>query len=324
MTKANVGIVGGAGYTAGELLRLLVHHPHVAIAWVHSNSMADRPVAEVHQDLVGDTELLFTNTLPFTDIDVLYLCMGHGASVEFLTKYRVPDHVRIIDLSQDFRITDPSHGFVYGLPELQRVRIQEATRVANPGCFATCLQLGLLPLAQAGWLRDDVHIHAITGSTGAGQRPTDTGHFSWRNNNVSVYKAFRHQHLREITQSVKSLQTDFSRALNFIPVRGNFTRGIFATLYTKLDVPLKTVREQYEQFYQDAPFIALTESNPHLKQVVNTNKGIVFLEKIDDKLMIVSIIDNLLKGASGQAVQNMNLMMGWEEAAGLRLKAGYF
>ena len=324
MTKASVGIVGGAGYTAGELLRLLIHHPNTTIAWVHSQSMAGREVAEVHQDLVGDTELLFTDALSFAAVDVLFLCMGHGASAEFLSRHKVPDHVRIIDLSQDFRIVDPSHNFVYGLPELQKVRIREATRIANPGCFATCIQLGLLPLAQAGLLHDEVHIHAITGSTGAGQRPTDTGHFSWRNNNVSVYKAFRHQHLREITQSIKSLQSDFSHALNFIPVRGNFTRGIFATLYTQLDAPLETVRAQYEQFYQDAPFVVLTESNPHLKQVVNTNKGIVYLDKVDDKLMIVSMIDNLLKGASGQAVQNLNLMMGWEETAGLRLKATYF
>lgn len=324
MKKANVGIVGGAGYTAGELLRLLVHHPYATTSWVHSSSKAGQFVTEVHQDLVGDTDLVFTDRLNFADADVLFLCMGHGASAEFLSKHKVPDHLRIIDLSQDFRMADPSHTFVYGLPELQKSRIREATRIANPGCFATCIQLGLLPLAQAGLLHDEVHIHAITGSTGAGQRPTDTGHFSWRNNNVSVYKAFRHQHLREITQSVKSLQSDFSHTLNFIPVRGNFTRGIFATLYMKMDAPLETIQQQYEQFYQDAPFVALTGNNPHLKQVVNTNKGIVYLEKIDDKLMIVSMIDNLLKGASGQAVQNLNLMMGWEETAGLQLKAGYF
>ena len=324
MDKAAIGIVGGAGYTAGELIRLLVNHPWAEIAWVHSSSMAGRSVADVHQDLVGETGLVFTDALDFSKIDVLFLCMGHGASVEFLAANAMPDGLKIIDLSQDFRLADPSHTFVYGLPEVQKKRIREATRIANPGCFATAIQLGLLPLAQAGWLRDEVHIHGITGSTGAGQRPTDTGHFSWRNNNVSVYKPFRHQHLQEITQSVKSLQPDFNHALNFIPVRGNFTRGIFVTQYTTLDVPFETVRDQYQRFYQEAPFVTVTDVNPHLKQVVNTNKGVVYLEEQEDKILIISMIDNLLKGASGQAVQNMNLMMGWEETAGLRLKAGYF
>ena len=324
MNKARIGIVGGAGYTAGELLRLLVNHPQAEVAWVHSHSMAGRPVIEIHQDLLGDTELSFTDTLHWSAVDVLFLCMGHGASAAFFAEHAVPAHLKVVDLSQDYRIADPSHSFVYGLPELQKERIQSADRVANPGCFATCIQLGLLPLAKAGLLRDEVHIHGITGSTGAGQRPTETGHFSWRNNNVSVYKAFRHQHLREITQSVVSVQPDFKRALNFIPIRGNFTRGIFTTLYTSLDTPLDLVREHYERFYQEAPFVNVTDTNPHLKQVVNTNKGIVYLEQQDDKLLIVSMIDNLLKGASGQAVQNLNLMMGWEETAGLQLKAGYF
>ena len=324
MKKASIGIVGGAGYTAGELLRLLLHHPYVDIAWVHSTSQAGRPVADVHQDPVGETSQSFTDALDWESADGLFLCMGHGASAEFLSTHAVPDHLKIIDLSQDFRWTDSSHDFVYGLPELQRARIREAQRIANPGCFATAIQLGLLPLAQAGWLQDEVHIHGITGSTGAGQKPTNTGHFSWRNNNVSVYKAFNHQHLREITQSVRRLQPDFQQALNFIPVRGNFTRGIFATMYTITDEPLDTVRAHYEQFYRTAPFVTVTPTNPHLKQVVNTNKGVVYLEKNGDKLLVISMIDNLLKGASGQAVQNLNLMMGWEEAAGLRLKAGYF
>ena len=324
MKKKSIGIVGGAGYTAGELIRLLLHHPYVRIAWIHSHSQAGQPVATVHQDLVGDTALAFTDTLDFDTVDALFLCMGHGASAEFLADHTVPDHLSIIDLSQDFRLADPSHSFVYGLPELQRERIREATRIANPGCFATCIQLGLLPLAQAGWLQDEVHIHGITGSTGAGQRPTETGHFSWRNNNVSVYKAFRHQHLREITQSVRSLQPDFHQALNFIPVRGNFTRGIFVTLYTSLNESLEVARTHYQRFYQEAPFVTVTDTNPHLKQVVNTNKGVVYLEENDGKLLVISMIDNLLKGASGQAVQNLNLMMDWEETTGLRLKAGYF
>ena len=322
--KTRVGIVGGAGYTAGELLRLLVHHPHTEIAWVHSSSQAGHPVADTHQDLLGETELLFTGRIAFQEIEVLFLCMGHGASATFMNEQDVPNDLKIIDLSQDFRLSDSSHTFVYGLPELQRARIQEATRIANPGCFATAIQLGLLPLAQAGLLSDEVHIHGITGSTGAGQRPSNTGHFSWRNNNVSVYKAFQHQHLREITQSVKHLQPTFDQALNFIPVRGNFTRGIFITLYTRLDVAIESVREQYERFYQDAPFVTITNTNPHLKQVVNTNKGVVYLEQQPGKVLVISMIDNLLKGASGQAVQNLNLMMGWEETAGLRLKAGYF
>ena len=324
MNQATIGIVGGAGYTAGELVRLLLHHPYAEIAWVHSHSQAGQPVAHVHQDLVGDTNLVFTDTLNLDAIDALFLCTGHGASAEFMEQHTVPKSLKIIDLSQDFRLADPSHSFVYGLPELQRERIREATRIANPGCFATAIQLGLLPLAQAGWLRDEVHIHGITGSTGAGQRPTDTGHFSWRNNNVSVYKAFRHQHLREIAQSVRSLQPDFRPALNFIPVRGNFTRGIFVTLYTSLNESLDTVRAHYERFYMDAPFVTVTRTNPHLKQVVNTNKGIVYLEQQDDQVLIISMIDNLLKGASGQAVQNLNLLMDWEETTGLQLKAGYF
>ena len=324
MNSARIGIVGGAGYTAGELLRLLVHHPYAEIGWIHSNSMAGRPVSDVHQDLLGDTDLLFTDALSWSEVDVLFLCMGHGASATFLAEQSVPDRLKIVDLSQDFRIADSSHTFVYGLPELQREHIQGADRIANPGCFATCIQLGLLPLAKAGLLQDEVHIHGITGSTGAGQRPTETGHFSWRNNNVSVYKAFRHQHLKEITQSVRSLQPGFNHALNFIPVRGNFTRGIFTTLYTSLNASWDTVRTHYERFYESAPFVTLTNTNPHLKQVVNTNKGIVYIEEQEGKLLIVSMIDNLLKGASGQAVQNLNLMMGWEETAGLQLKAGYF
>ena len=324
MTKARIGIVGGAGYTAGELVRLLINHPHAEVGWVHSSSQAGRAVAEVHQDLVGETDLRFSSELAWDAVDALFLCGGHGASAKFLDQYAVPDRIKIIDLSQDFRIEDSTHNFVYGLPELQRDRIRQATRVANPGCFATCIQLGLLPLAKDHRLTNDLHIHAITGSTGAGQQPSDTTHFSWRSNNVSVYKAFRHQHLREIIQSVQQLQPDFAHSLNFIPVRGNFARGIFASLYTETKLTTEEAQALFEQYYQAMPFVTVTTTNPHLKQVVNTNKAVVYVEAIDGKLLIVSMVDNLVKGASGQAVQNLNLMMGWEETAGLRLKAGYF
>ena len=324
MSKASIGIVGGAGYTAGELLRILINHPYTEISWVHSQSQSGKPITAVHQDLIGETELVFTKVLNWSAIDVLFLCGGHGASQTFFQQYDVPDKISIIDLSQDFRMDGPDHSFVYGLPELHKVRIKGARKIANPGCFATCIQLGLLPLAQAGLLSSDIHIHAITGSTGAGQQPTSTSHFSWRNNNISVYKAFRHQHLREINQSLTGLQPDYSDKLNFLPIRGNFTRGIFASLYTTLDASLSQTQDIYRQFYQGSPFVHLTDTNPNLKQVVNTNKGIVYLEQHEDTLLVISMIDNLLKGASGQAVQNLNLMMGWEETAGLRLKSSVF
>ncbi|WKN43113.1 N-acetyl-gamma-glutamyl-phosphate reductase [Tunicatimonas pelagia] len=324
MTKAKVGIVGGAGYTAGELIRILLNHPQAEIGWVHSQSQGGKPVTTVHQDLLGEIELAFTAELDWSVIDILFLCSGHGASQAFLQENTVPDSIRIVDLSQDFRLADPSHNYVYGLPELNKNQIKETSWVANPGCFATCIQLGILPLAHAGLLSDDVHIHAITGSTGAGQKPTATSHFSWRNNNISVYKAFRHQHLREINQSLLSLQPNYSAKLNFLPVRGNFTRGIFASLYTAVSIKLEEAQELYRQFYEDSPFVFVAETHPHLKQVVNTNKGIIYLEQHDDTLLIISMIDNLLKGASGQAVQNMNLMMGWDETAGLRLKSSMF
>ena len=324
MSKARIGIVGGAGYTAGELLRLLVQHPQAEVVWMHSSSQAGRAVAEVHQDLVGETTLRFSSELGWDAVDALFLCGGHGASAKFMQENAVPDRLKIIDLSQDFRAEDASHTFRYGLPELQRDRIKRAHRVANPGCFATAIQLGLLPLAKDHQLSNDVHIHAITGSTGAGQQPTDTTHFSWRSNNVSVYKAFRHQHLREIGQSVRRLQPDFGHALNFVPVRGNFARGIFASLYTETPLTTEAARDLFERYYQDMPFVTVTATNPHLKQVVNTNKAVVYVEVVNGKLLIVSMIDNLIKGASGQAIQNLNLMMGWDEAAGLRLKAAYF
>lgn len=324
MTKANIGIVGGAGYTAGELLRILINHPLVDITWVHSRSQAGKSITTVHQDLIGEFELVFTSTIDWSAIDVLFLCGGHGASRSFLEKETVPDTVKIIDLSQDFRIADPAHNFVYGLPELHKDQLREAQQVANPGCFATCLQLGLLPLASAGLLKKNVHINAITGSTGAGQQPTATSHFSWRNNNISVYKPFRHQHLREINQSLRELQPDFVGKLQFLPVRGNFTRGIFASMYTSIEATLAEVQPLYQRFYQDEPFVHLTDENPYLKQVVNTNKCIIHFEQYEDTLLIISMIDNLLKGASGQAVQNLNLMMGWEETVGLQLKGSFF
>jgi N-acetyl-gamma-glutamyl-phosphate reductase len=321
--KISVGVIGGAGYTAGELLRLLVHHPNVEISFVHSKSNAGNPLHHVHADLLGDAELSFSAQFHY-DIDMLILCVGHGEAKVFWKKNEIPEHVKVIDLSQDFRIAAASHHFVYGLPELHKNRIREAHYVANPGCFATCLQLGLLPLAYAGALQYDVHINAITGSTGAGQQPSATSHFSWRNNNISVYKAFKHQHLREIQQSLNFLQEGMTSKLHFLPVRGNFTRGIFASLYTQVDLPLDQSLKLYRSFYEDSPFVHVTENNPHLKQVVNTNKGIIYLERHGDTLLVISMIDNLLKGASGQAVQNMNLMFGLEEAAGLQLKASSF
>lgn len=320
--KIRVGIVGGAGYTAGELLRILIHHPNADITFVNSSSNAGNPVADIHEGLIGETGLQFTSELPLNDIDVLFLCSAHGDSRKFLEAHQVPANVKIIDLAQDFR--DESDGFVYGLPELNRKRIQTADRIANPGCFATAIQVALLPLAAAGLLKDDVHVNAITGSTGAGVKPSATSHFSWRNNNISIYKAFEHQHLKEIGQSIRQLQADFTHNIDFIPVRGDFTRGIFVTAYTKCDLPDEEARQLYEKFYADAAFTFVAQRNPDLKQVVNTNKAIVHTEKHGDKLLVVSMIDNLLKGASGQAVQNMNLIFGLDEKAGLNLKAGGF
>lgn len=323
MKKVNIGIVGGAGYTGGELIRILLHHPQAEIKFVHSNSNADRPVSQVHTDLLGETDLVFSSDLS-DDIGVLFLCTGHGTSKTFLKENKLGSHIKVIDLSQDFRMADETHTFVYGLPELHYSQIKEAQYIANPGCFATCIQLGLLPLAYQQWIKDDIHVNAITGSTGAGQKLAETSHFSWRNNNVSIYKPFQHQHLKEIRQSLQSLQPEFNQPLHFIPVRGNFTRGILASMYTKMEQPLEEIREVYQQFYAQAPFVHVSKENPHLKQIVNTNKCILYLEKHGDMLLIVSMIDNLLKGASGQAVQNMNLMFGLEETLGLQLKASFF
>ncbi|HEY5509203.1 MAG TPA: N-acetyl-gamma-glutamyl-phosphate reductase [Paludibacter sp.] len=321
MTKIKVGVIGGAGYTAGELLRILIHHPAVEIVFVNSSSNAGNPIADIHSGLIGETDLVFTSELPFAEVDALFLCSAHGDSKKFMDNNSIPTSIKIIDLSTDYRAKSPSHDFVYGLPELNREDIRAATHIANPGCFATAIQLALFPLAAAGLLTDDIHVNAITGSTGAGVKPSDTSHFSWRNNNISIYKPFGHQHLEEIGQSIRQLQPDFIKAVNFIPVRGNFPRGIYVTAYTHCTLSLTEATDLYKEFYKNAAFTFVTDKNPDMKQVVNTNKGIVYLEKHGDKLLIVSMIDNLLKGASGQAVQNMNLMFGLDEKMGLGLKA---
>lgn len=322
INKLIVGIVGGAGYTAGELLRILVNHPFVEIAFVHSNSQAGKDVASIHTDLQGEIDLKFSDDL--MGVDALFLCMGHGASKKFMDEHLVSEKTRIIDLSQDFRLKSNSQGFIYGLPELNREKIRSAKKIANPGCFATCIELGLLPLAAAKALRGDMHISGITGSTGAGQSLSPTSHFSWRNNNVSVYKAFKHQHLLEVRESLAGLQDDFEAPIHFIPYRGNFTRGILVSSYMKTDLSEADAFDLFHDYYKSHPFTILSKENPDLKQVVNTNKALVYLEKNGDNLLVVSCIDNLLKGASGQAVQNLNLMSGWEEDTGLRLKAGAF
>jgi N-acetyl-gamma-glutamyl-phosphate reductase len=321
MTKIKVGVIGGAGYTAGELLRILINHPAVEIVFVNSSSNAGNPVTDVHSGLIGETDLVFTSELPFNEVDALFLCSAHGDSKKFLDGNNVPSSIKIIDLSTDYREKRDDHDFVYGLPELNRQEISKATRIANPGCFATAIQVALLPLAAAGLLSAEAHVNAITGSTGAGVKPSGTSHFSWRNNNISIYKAFDHQHLMEIGQSLRQLQPGFAKSINFIPVRGNFARGIYATTYTTCTLSLAEAKELYKNFYKDAAFTFVVDKNPDMKQVVNTNKAIVYLEKHGDKLLIVSMIDNLLKGASGQAVQNMNLMFGLDEKTGLGLKA---
>lgn len=317
-----VGIIGGAGYTAGELLRILLNHPQVEIVFVNSSSNAGNKLYQVHEGLIGETEMTFTDELPFDKIDAMFICSGHGDSRKFLKSHDVPQSVKIIDLSQDYR--NESDGFVYGLPEVNRERIRKATKLANPGCFATAIQIGLLPLAANGLLKGEVHTNGITGSTGAGVKPGATSHFSWRNNNISIYKAFNHQHLIEINQTLKQLQPGFNHAINFLPVRGDFARGIFVSSYIDCDLEIEEVEKIYKEFYKDAAFTFVMDANPDLKQVVNTNKGIVHVEKHGNKLLVISIIDNLLKGASGQAVQNFNLMFGLEENCGLRLKPSAF
>jgi N-acetyl-gamma-glutamyl-phosphate reductase len=331
--KIKAGIIGGAGYTGGELIRLLIHHPDIAVSFIHSRSNAGRPVHTVHQDLIGETELLFTDNLtPLADggIDVLFLCLGHGESKKFLGENKIADTIKIIDLANDFRLakdaTFGSRSFVYGLPELNRDKIKAAQNIANPGCFATTIQLGLLPLAKAGLLTD-VYTTGITGSTGAGQSLAPTSHFSWRANNIQAYKTLTHQHVPEIMESlnqVKPVDQLTIQPINFIPWRGDFTRGIFVSSTIKTDVSLEDLYKIFEDYYKTHPFANVSRDTIFLKQVVNTNKAVIQLEKVGNKLVVHSAIDNLLKGASGQAVQNMNLMCGLDESAGLKLKANYF
>mgnify|MGYP000203085128 FL=1 len=315
---AKIGIVGAAGYTGGELLRILINHPDVIITCAMSNSQAGKLVSDVHTDLLGSCSLVFTKEL--TPVDVLFICSGHGESKKFLASHSIPWHTKIIDLSTDFR--DESEGFVYGLPEFQKVKIKEATKIANPGCFATSIELALLPLAEKGLLNQDIHVSAITGSTGAGQSLSETSHFSWRNNNVSVYKTFTHQHLSEIRQTISSVQP--APKIHFIPYRGNFSRGIMANVYTNFAGSQEDAESMFDAFYQNSPFVFRSSQPVDVKQVVNTNKCFLHLEVHEGQLLITSVIDNLLKGASGQAVQNMNLMLGWDEDAGLRLKSGRY
>jgi N-acetyl-gamma-glutamyl-phosphate reductase len=321
------GIIGGAGYTAGELIRLLIHHPKVEINFVFSTSNAGNKISDVHQDLVGSLEYSFTNTIN-SDVDVLFLCLGHGNSKKFLDNNSFSDTTKIIDLGNDFRLKNDQifqeKQFVYGLPELQKEAIEKAKYIANPGCFATVIQLALLPLANANLITSDVHVNAVTGATGAGTSLSATTHFTWRDNNFSYYKPFTHQHLGEINQSVKSLQSDFDTEIVFMPNRGDFSRGIFATAYTNFEGTLEEAKILYKAFYKDAKFTFVSDKEIHLKQVVNTNKCLIHVHKHENKILVTSVIDNLLKGASGQAVQNMNLMFGFEETEGLNLKATYF
>ena len=322
MKKIRAGIIGGAGYTAGELVRILVNHPDAELAFIHSESNAGNSVASVHEGLLGDTDMVFSGSFDLSSADVLFMCGAHGRSGEFWKQYSCPTGLKVIDLAQDYR--NESCGYVYGLPEWQREKIRKADKVANPGCFATAIQLALLPPAKAGLLNSEINVNAITGSTGAGVKPGPTSHFSWRNNNISIYKVFEHQHLAEICRNLSLLSGKEVPAINFIPVRGDFARGIFATVHT--DCPLTEVEavELYRDFYRDAPFTFVSDAPIDLKSVVNTNKCVIFVEKHGNKLVISSAVDNLLKGASGQAVENMNLMCGLDPRAGLRLKASAF
>lgn len=330
-----VGILGAAGYTGGELIRLLINHPEAEIVFANSESNAGNLVAEVHEGLYGETDLKFTAEMPFDQVDVIFFCFGHGKSEAFLKEHNVPENVKIIDLAQDFRLapetvvatqqpTPAAHDFVYGLPEINESKIAVAQHVANPGCFATCIQLGLLPAAKMGLINSDVSVNAITGSTGAGQKPGATTHFSWRNNNMSIYKAFNHQHVPEIRESLKQTQGCLDAAIDFIPYRGDFARGIFATEVVKTDKPIEEIVAGYKEFYKDAKFTHYVDKAIDLKQVVNTNKCLVHVDKYGDKFLITSCIDNLLKGAVGQAVQNMNIMFGLDQTAGLKLKPSAF
>ena len=325
MKTIKVGVIGSAGFTGGELIRILVNHPNVSIDFLHSSSNAGNPISAVHKDLIGETDYIFTDEFDDSNIDVLYLCSGHGQSMKFLEENQIRNSVKIIDLSQDFRLKNNyPRSFTYGLVEAFRDEIVNAENIANPGCFATCIQLGILPLAKCGMLSDEVHISATTGSTGAGQKPTSTTHFSWRNNNFSIYKAFEHQHLKEIRQSITQMQPGFDHEINFIPYRGNFTRGILAAMYLNSAWTESEAFEIFSDYYADSPFITVTKQPVDLKMVVNSNKGVIQVEKHGSKLLITSMIDNLIKGASGQAIQNMNIMFGLDETSGLKLKSSAY
>lgn len=327
-----VGILGAAGYTGGELIRLLLNHPEVEIVFANSESNAGNKIYDVHGGLIGDTEMCFSSEMPFDKVDVLYFCFGHGKSEAFIKEHVIPENVKIIDLAQDFRIAAPTHDYVYGLPEFHKKEICGCKHLANPGCFATCIQMGLLPLAKAGLLKHDINVNAITGSTGAGQKPSGTTHFSWRSDNISIYKVFTHQHLHEIKQSLVELQGELNASIDFIPYRGDFTRGIFCTSVVRFDGEegspsnpnASQLEQMYKDFYAEAAFTHYSEKSIDLKQVVNTNKALVHVDKFGNKAVISSVIDNLLKGAVGQAVQNMNLMFGLPESCGLNLKASAF
>lgn len=322
MNKIKVGIIGGAGYTAGELLRILINHPNVEIGFVHSTSNAGNKLYSVHEGLFGETDMEFSESYDLTAVDVVFMCSGHGKSTEFWSQNQRPESLKVVDLAQDYR--DESCGYVYGLPECNRDRIKGCSLLANPGCFATAIQLGLMPLAANGLLNTEVSVTGITGSTGAGVKPGATSHFSWRNNNISVYKAFEHQHLIEIKYNLGIVQGSAVADINFVPVRGDFARGIFVVSHLDCPLSAEEVTKLYKDYYANAAFTFVMDSNPDLKQVVNTNKAIVHVEKHGNKLMVLSMIDNLLKGASGQAVQNMNLMFGLPENAGLNLKSSAF
>ena len=324
MDKVRIGILGAAGYTGGELIRVLLNHPQAEIVFANSESNAGNKVYAVHEGLLGETEMEFTDEMPFDQVDVVYFCFGHGKSEAFLKEHTIPAHVRIIDLAQDCRIAAPGHDYVYGLPETHRPQISGCNHLANPGCFATCIQLAMLPALAHGLISGDIHVNGITGSTGAGQKPGATTHYSWRNDNISVYKTFTHQHLLEINQTVQELCPGYDGRVLFIPQRGCFARGIYVTAYAKCDASLEDVQKAYADYYADAAFTHFTTKSPDMKQVVNTNKAVVYVEKYQDQLLMICCIDNLLKGAVGQAVQNMNLMFGLDEKAGLGLKASAF
>ena len=318
-----IGILGAAGYTGGELIRVLLNHSEAQIVFANSESNAGNLVSDVHEGLIGETDLRFTSEMPFDEVDVVFFCFGHGKSEAFLKEHEIPANVKIIDLAQDFRIAG-QHDYVYGLPETHRDAIKVCQHLANPGCFATCIQLAMLPALKAGIISGDIHVNGITGSTGAGQKPGATTHFSWRNDNISVYKTFNHQHLLEINQTIQELSPGYDGRVLFIPQRGCFSRGIYVTAYAKCDLPLEEVQSIYANYYQDAAFTHFVTKSPGMKQVVNTNKAVVYVEKYEDQLLMICCIDNLLKGAVGQAVQNMNLMFDLNEAEGLQLKASAF